>query len=315
MSDDARASNAPENADAPDPWAPPDSAGSPAPGAHPWASPAGGVPGGAGDDVQDVVIPGSSVPAAPQDTVIAVPGAAGMPTLPGDAGAGGGSVHEQATVAGVPAVPVPAAPVPAAPGSFGSPGAPGSVPPPGGPASGGYPGYPGFPGGSYGGAGGGAVPPPPIGPEGPGQVPYGYPPYPVAGGGYGGAAYGAPQGGPGGYPWGAMPLAPQNGVSTASLVLGIISLVIFCLWPVAIILGVLAVILGFVGRRRAKRGESTNPGQALAGIVCGAVGLVLGATLVVLIFTVWDGSDSDSDEDPWPTDDGYSTSLSLPVLR
>ncbi|WP_234307643.1 MULTISPECIES: DUF4190 domain-containing protein [unclassified Streptomyces] len=112
-----------------------------------------------------------------------------------------------------------------------------------------------------------------------------------------------------------MPLAPQNGVSTASLVLGIISLVIFCLWPVAIILGVLAVILGFVGRRRAKRGESTNPGQALAGIVCGAVGLVLGATLVVLIFTVWDGSDSDSDEDPWPTDDGYSTSLSLPVLR
>lgn len=310
MSDDARASHAPENADAPDPWAPPDSAGSPAPGAHTWASPAG-VPGGAGGDVQDAVIPGSSVPAAPQDTVIAVPGDAGAPTLPGGAGAGG-SVHEQATVAGVPAVPVPAP----APGAFGSPGAPGSVPPPGGPAPvAASVGFPGYPGGSYGGAGGGAVPPPPIGPEGPGQVPYGYPPYPVAGGSYGGAGYGVPQGGPGGYPWGAMPLGPQNGLSTASLVLGIISLVIFCLWPVAIILGVLAVILGFVGRRRAKRGESTNPGQALAGIICGAVGVVLGVTLVVLLFTAWDGSDSDSDEDPWPTDDGYSTSLTVSAVR
>ncbi|MBA5223162.1 DUF4190 domain-containing protein [Streptomyces griseoaurantiacus] len=176
----------------------------------------------------------------------------------------------------------------------------------------------GYPAPPYAGAGGGAgygghggyVPPPPVGPEGPGQVPYGYPQYPGAAGGYGGPGYG-PQAGPGAYPWGGMPLAPQNGVSTASLVLGIITVVIFCLWPVSILLGVLAVILGIVGRRRAGRGESTNPGQALAGIICGAVGALLGVALMLYIFLAPDNTD----EDPWPPDEGYNTTLTLPAAR
>lgn len=45
MSDDARASHTPEDAAAPDPWAPPDSAGSLAPGAAPRLSKAGEAPG------------------------------------------------------------------------------------------------------------------------------------------------------------------------------------------------------------------------------------------------------------------------------
>jgi hypothetical protein len=174
-------------------------------------------------------------------------------------------------------------------------------------------GYPAPPYAGAGGAGGGAgyggyggyVPPPPVGPEGPGRVPYGYP---GATGGYGGPGYG-PQAGPGAYPWGGMPLAPQNGVSTASLVLGIITVVIFCLWPVSILLGVLAVILGIVGRRRAGRGESTNPGQALAGIICGAVGALLGVALMLYIFLAPDNTD----EDPWPPDEGYNTTLTTPL--
>ncbi|MDQ0810869.1 hypothetical protein QFZ63_002583 [Streptomyces sp. B3I7] len=325
MSDDARASHTSEDAAAPDPWAPPDSAGSPAPGAaprldkagdapgaHAWAPPAGTAPGRADEDAPGALIPGSSVPPAPQDTVIGLPPDTAAPTLPGGT-APADSVHDQATVAGMPPVPAPhfsaTPPVP--------PPAPAPMPTPG-PAVPPVAGYPAPPYAGAGGAGGGAgygghggyVPPPPVGPEGPGQVPYGYPQYPGAAGGYGGPGYG-PQAGPGAYPWGGMPLAPQNGVSTASLVLGIITVVIFCLWPVSILLGVLAVILGIVGRRRAGRGESTNPGQALAGIICGAVGALLGVALMLFIFLAPD----DTDESPWPPDEGYNTTLTLPTPR
>ncbi|QDN94339.1 DUF4190 domain-containing protein [Streptomyces sp. RLB3-6] len=150
------------------------------------------------------------------------------------------------------------------------------------------------------------VPPPPIAPEGPGQVPYGYgygyPAYPTPGPGYPGAA---------GYGWPMMPPAPSNGMGTAGLVLGIISAVVFCLWPIAIILGILAVIFGVLGRRRARRGEANNPGQALAGIICGAVGIALGIAMIVVFFVLPDNS---GNSDPFSGDDGYSTSLVVPHL-
>lgn len=69
-------------------------------------------------------------------------------------------------------------------------------------------------------------------------------------------------------------------MGTAALVLGIIAVVVFCLWPIAVVLGVLAVIFGVISRGKARHGESTNPGQALAGIICGAVGIVLGAVMI-----------------------------------
>ncbi|MFE5817308.1 DUF4190 domain-containing protein [Streptomyces sp. NPDC056479] len=115
------------------------------------------------------------------------------------------------------------------------------------------------------------VPPPPIAPDGPGQVPYGYP---------GGHGYPPAQGY---YGWPGMQAMPSNGMGTAGLVLGIISAVIFCLWPVAIIVGVLALIFGAIGRGKARRGEATNPGQALAGIICGAAGVVLGLVMLALV--------------------------------
>ncbi|MFF9281137.1 hypothetical protein [Streptomyces griseosporeus] len=131
------------------------------------------------------------------------------------------------------------------------------------------------------------VPPPPIAPEGPGQVPYGYP----AGGygyppqhGYGGAHSPQAQPVPGGYyGWPGMVPAPSNGIGTAGLVVGIVSAAIFCLWPVAIVLGILAIVFGAVGRSRANRGQATNAGQALAGIICGVAGLVLGIGMMVLV--------------------------------
>jgi hypothetical protein len=75
------------------------------------------------------------------------------------------------------------------------------------------------------------------------------------------------------------PASPRNGMGISALVLAIIGLLI-CWIPflgfLGLLLGVVAIILGFVGRGRAKRGEATNGGVALGGIVLG-VFAVLGA--------------------------------------
>ncbi|MGA4846421.1 DUF4190 domain-containing protein [Streptomyces sp. G5(2025)] len=155
------------------------------------------------------------------------------------------------------------------------------------------------------------MPPPPLSPDGPGQLPYTYEGYGAHGGypghGHSGYAYApayqgypgypgyAGQGNPGyagqgypGYGWPAMPVAPANGIGVAGLVLGIIAAAGFCLWPLAIVLGILAVIFGAVGRGKARRGEATNGGQALAGIICGVVGIALGAALLVITIVMAD---------------------------
>jgi hypothetical protein len=174
----------------------------------------------------------------------------------------------------------------------------------------------------YAAPGASAVPPPPIAPGGPGQTPYGYGygygpgPGPVHGHGpaHGhdhGHAYGHPaypvQGGPG-YGWPGMPgmpMAPSNGLGTASLVLGIVAAVGFCLWPVALVCGVLALVFGGIGRGRARRGQATNAGQALAGIICGAVGVALGIAFLVVFLVLPDTENDDSGTGG----EGFSTSL------
>ncbi len=121
----------------------------------------------------------------------------------------------------------------------------------------------------------GQVPPPPLAPDGPGQVqvPYGYP-----------GGYGYPHHQHGGYPGWPGPGGESNGMGITGLVLGIISAAVFCLWPAAIVLGIMGVVFGAIGRGKAKRGEATNGGQALAGIICGTVGIVLGLGLGVVFF-------------------------------
>ncbi|KUN96137.1 DUF4190 domain-containing protein [Streptomyces caeruleatus] len=113
---------------------------------------------------------------------------------------------------------------------------------------------------------GAAVPPPPIAPTGPGDPGgYGYPGYPP------------------GYGWPGMPMQPQNGMGVAALVLGILSCCLFCLYGVvSIVLGILAVIFGVQGRRKAERGEANNRGQAQAGLITGIIGIVLGVLMIVL---------------------------------
>lgn len=101
-----------------------------------------------------------------------------------------------------------------------------------------------------------------------------YPPYPY------GAYPPPPQGSYGGYPGGyPMQTAPKNGLGIASLIVAIIGLLsVFG----GILLGVVAVILGVLGRGRAKRGEATNGGVAVAGIVLGVLGIIVSIAAIVL---------------------------------
>ncbi|WP_432072124.1 DUF4190 domain-containing protein [Streptomyces wuyuanensis] len=158
------------------------------------------------------------------------------------------------------------------------------------------------------GSDGGAVPPPPIAPGGPGQTapgPYGYPAG-APGGTFGGSPYGAHAGYPGypGHGAGGWAPAPANGMGITALVLGIIAVVGFCLYGLGIVLGVLALIFGFIGRARARRGEANNGGMALAGIILGAIGIVVSAAF--LGFLIWAVANEErfrdgSEEDIWST--------------
>ncbi|MEU4928395.1 DUF4190 domain-containing protein [Streptomyces yokosukanensis] len=220
-----------------------------------------------------------------------------------DSTAGGASLHYQQTLTSLPAAPdTPAVPSPWAPpaaGSAPSPANPFAPPaatpplnpyaPPAAPATP-YASQPPAtpyapPAAQY--AGPEPVPPPPIAPDGPGQVPYGYPGAPAAYG-YPGRPqppYAGPYPSAGGYGYGwpgTQPM-PSNGMGTASLVLGILAAVCFLLWPVALVLGVLAIIFGALGRGKAGRGEATNPGMALAGLICGGAGIVLAVGFIALV--------------------------------
>src|SRR5829696_53181 len=74
--------------------------------------------------------------------------------------------------------------------------------------------------------------------------------------------------------------APRNGLGTAALVLGIIG---FLLAVIVLggLLGIVAIILGIVGLGRVRRGEATNRGSAIAGIVLGGLAVILTAILVI----------------------------------
>lgn len=78
----------------------------------------------------------------------------------------------------------------------------------------------------------------------------------------------------------------RNGAGTTALVLGVLSVVLAALVlfaGLAVILGPLAIIFGIVGTGRASRGEADNRGQAIAGIVLGAVSLLIVLALGISI--------------------------------
>ncbi|WP_179472388.1 DUF4190 domain-containing protein [Mycolicibacterium vinylchloridicum] len=115
-------------------------------------------------------------------------------------------------------------------------------------------------------------PPPPAGypnPYPPGPYQGGYPPAPPQP--Y--AGYAPP------------PAAPRNGLGITSLVIAIVALLSSFSVAGGIVLGIVAVIIGFAGRSRAKRGEANNGGVALAGVILGFLSIIIGLAFIA----VWVG--------------------------
>jgi hypothetical protein len=73
-------------------------------------------------------------------------------------------------------------------------------------------------------------------------------------------------------------------MGTAALVFGILAL-LTCWFPVVgLLLGILAIIFGAVGRGRAKRLQATNKGVATAGLVLGVLSVIVNLIISVLFF-------------------------------
>lgn len=72
----------------------------------------------------------------------------------------------------------------------------------------------------------------------------------------------------------------KKGFCIAALVLGIISLVLFCMWYISIPCGILAVIFGITGIK------STDKGMAIAGLVTGAITLSIMSIIISWIMTI-----------------------------
>ena len=123
-------------------------------------------------------------------------------------------------------------------------------------------------------------------------------PYPYAPGSYGPGSYPPGSYNPGPYPPGPYPgayppapygdyyqgppPAPKNGLGVAALVVAIIALIGSFSVVGGILLGIVAVILGFIARGRAKSGEATNGGVALAGIILGVVSIIAGLAFIAI---------------------------------
>jgi hypothetical protein len=88
---------------------------------------------------------------------------------------------------------------------------------------------------------------------------------------------------PTGEPYG-QPSVPQNTQGLVGMILGIASIPLLCCFYLGLPLGIAAVIVSWLGLQKAKAGQANNRGQAMAGLICGAVTVVLG--IIGLIISI-----------------------------
>jgi Domain of unknown function (DUF4190) len=87
------------------------------------------------------------------------------------------------------------------------------------------------------------------------------------------------------------PVAPAragHGLGVAALVIGVASLVAgisFVLFPLALLGGLVGLIVGIVALTRGRNREAANSGQAIAGVICSVLALIIAISLSVRVGT------------------------------
>lgn len=84
------------------------------------------------------------------------------------------------------------------------------------------------------------------------------------------------------------PRRPPNGLGVAALVLGVASLVAglsFVLFPLALLGGLVGLIIGIVALSHSRARGATNSGQAVAGLICSVLALIIAIDLSVHVGT------------------------------
>ena len=74
----------------------------------------------------------------------------------------------------------------------------------------------------------------------------------------------------------------KSGMAVAAMIVGILSIPALLIPILAIILGIVAIVLGVVAKGQIRKSGMSNAGQATAGIVCGAIGVV-GAIVFIAV--------------------------------
>jgi hypothetical protein len=88
-----------------------------------------------------------------------------------------------------------------------------------------------------------------------------------------------------------LPTSPprsRNGLGVAALVIGVASLVAgisFLLFPLALVGGLVGLIIGILALAGGKTRGATNPGQAVAGLICSVLALAIAIDLSVHVGT------------------------------
>ncbi|MFP4634905.1 MAG: DUF2510 domain-containing protein [Nitriliruptoraceae bacterium] len=112
---------------------------------------------------------------------------------------------------------------------------------------------------------------------------------PTAGGGQSPPTWGqqpAPAAGGGQPP--ATGQSASSGLAVAALIIGILSLLVGLIpfiGLLGVVGGIIALILGLVGRSKAKRGQASGGGMALAGAVIGVIGMLVAIGITVFAVT------------------------------
>ena len=83
----------------------------------------------------------------------------------------------------------------------------------------------------------------------------------------------------GGY--GAVP--PPSGMAVASMILGILAIPMMFAYCLGTPCAIVAIILGHIARGKARRGEGSGAGMALAGLICGYVSILLLGGMIAIV--------------------------------